>query len=327
MDNLTPNQKPNRKGQIIAFVAGLAFMALLAFVLKSGVFKYRQEATNNAATPQNKIQVVASFYPLADFAKNVGGDYVTVTNITPAGAEPHDYEPTPQDIAKAYNSKVFIFNGNGVDGWADKIQSDLEGKGVKVVKISDHLDSLKKNAQDEEGGQYDPHFWLDPVNVEKEADFIADALAQIDPAHKDAYNQNRDNFKKKLSDLDQEYKTGLTSCQLRTIVTSHNAFNYLANRYNLTTLYILGLSPDEEPSPKAIADVANTAKQKGIKYIFFETLVSPKLSETIANEIGAKTLVLNPIEGLTDEEIAQGKNYISVMKDNLANLRTALQCQ
>lgn len=196
-----------------------------------------------------------------------------------------------------------------------------------VVKISDHLDSLKNNSPDEPNLAFDPHFWLNPINAEKEVDLIADALVKIDPAHETAYNQNRDAYKQQLAELDQEYKTGLVQCQQHLIVTSHNAFNYMANQYGLTTLYILGLSPDEEPSPKTIADVATVARQKNIKYIFFESLVSPKLSQTVASEIGAKTLELNPIEGFTDQEIAQGKNYISQMQANLANLRIALQCQ
>ena len=309
--------------KIFSYVAGVLAAALLAYLL---VLSYKHKQTSQTSANAGKIQVVASFYPLADFSKNIGGNFVNVTNITPAGAEPHDYEPTPQDIAEAYNARLFIFNGNGVDAWADKIQADLNAKGVATVRIADHLNSLKNNSPDE-NLQYDPHFWLDPVNVQTEADLIADALIKVDPQHQSEYIQNRDNFKMQLTELDQEYKNGLVMCQSRLIVTSHNAFNYMANQYGLSTLYILGLSPDAEPSPKTIADVVNVAKQKGIKYIFFESLVSPKLAQTIASEVGAQTLELNPIEGFTDQEIAQGKNYLSQMKANLANLRTALQCQ
>lgn len=311
----------------IAVIAGIIFVGILSYFLKTGIFGKHQQPLVSSQQQNNKINVVASFFPLADFAKNIGGDYVTVTNITPAGAEPHDYEPTAQDIAKVYNAKLFVMNGNGVDAWGEKIQDDLKAKGIVVVKISDTLDSLKNNSPDDPNLAYDPHFWLNPINAEKEVDLIADALIKIDPAHETSYNQNRDAYKKQITDLDQEYKTGLATCQQHEIITSHNAFNYMAIQYGLTTLYILGLSPDQEPSPKTIADVANEAKQKNIKYIFFESLVSPKLSQTVANEIGAKTLELNPIEGFTDEEIANGKNYISQMKANLANLRIALQCQ
>lgn len=280
----------------------------------------------NTAGPQ-KVKITASFFPLYDFAQNVGGDYVQVKNITPAGAEPHDYEPTPQDIAKIYDSKLLILNGNGVDAWGEKMQNDLESKGIIVVKMSDNLNSLKSNTPDEPDLQYDPHFWLNPVYAEKEVDLIADALVKIDPGHQAEYNQNRVAYKAKLSELDQEYKTGLAQCQQQTIVTSHNAFNYLAAQYNLSALYILGLSPDEEPSAKTLADTAAIVRQKNIKYIFFESLLNPKLAQTLASETGAQTLELNPIEGLTPKQLAQGKNYLSQMRANLANLKIALQCQ
>lgn len=320
MNEHTPSEKTKWTRQIVTTIIICILISILAYIL----IRRPVSPTNNVS---GKIQVVASFYPLADFAKNVGGDLVDVTNITPAGAEPHEYEPTPRDIVKVNSARLLIYNGNGVDPWAEKIESDLKAKGVRVIKISGILDSLKKNAHDNESGESDPHFWLDPVNAQTEVDSIADALIQIDKTREKEYNQNRNTFKKQLADLDTEYRNGLANCELRTIVTSHNAFEYLARRYNLETLYILGLSPEEEPSAKTIAEVSNLAKEKDIKYIFFETLVNPKLSETIANEIGAKTLVLNPIEGLTDEEIATGKNYLSVMRENLTNLKTALQCQ
>jgi len=312
--------------KIIWYILGAIVVGFIVVVI------YQQRGSSQPVqNSQGKIKVAASFYPLADFARHVGGDLVSVVNITPAGAEPHDYEPTPQDIAAVYDSKLFIFNGNGVDAWGDKIQADLESKGVRTIKMNEHIESLQNNSpagsEGAAAGAYDPHFWLDPVNAEKEADAIANALISVDASHQEIYVRNRDAFKAQLALLDQQYAAGLSSCQLRTIVTSHNAFNYLANRYNLSTLYILGLSADQDPSPKTIADVADAARARGIKYIFFETLISPKLATTIATEIGAQTLVLNPIEGLSNEEIAAGNDYISEMKNNLANLRIALSCR
>jgi len=321
MDNQTTLEKPDRTRQVITIIIAVVLIGILAYA-----FTKRSGSPTNT-TPPDKIQVAASFYPLAEFAKNVGGDLLSVTNITPAGAEPHEYEPTPQDIVKVNSSRLLIYNGNGIDPWAEKIEPDLKSKGIEVIKMSDKLESVKKDAKDDGGGEYDPHFWLDPVNAQAQADIIADALIKIDKAREKEYNQNRDNFKKQLADLDAEYRNGLANCGSRTIVTTHNSFGYLARRYDLETLHILGLSPEEEPSAKTIAEVTNLAREKNVKYIFFETLVNPKLSETIAKEIGAKTLVLNPIEGLTEEEIAAGKNYLSVMRENLTNLRTALQCQ
>lgn len=295
-------------GTIIILFAGIMW-----FLAKSGLFI-------NPAPPNlsDKIAVVVSFYPLADFAKNVGGDLVSVTNITPAGAEPHDYEPSPKDIAKLYDAKLVILNGGGLDPWADKIESDLRQKGVMVVRMSDFLGMQK---------QHDPHFWLDPENAAKEADIIAEALIKIDNVHGKDYSLKVDDFKRKLGNLDREYENGLANCPGREIVVSHDAFTYLANRYHLTTYSIFGLLADAEPSPKTIADIVDVVKEKRLKYIFFETLVSPKLSETVAHETGAQILPLNPIEGLTEEQIASGENYISIMKSNLLNLRRALSCR
>lgn len=311
---------------------GIAGLLIIGGVFFAYNFQKNEQLKDMDNIAINKVKVVTSFYPLAEFAKYVGGDLVDVTYVTPAGTEPHDYEPTPRDIANVYDSRLFILNGNGLDSWGEKIQGDLKSKGVAVLNMSTKMQSLENNFPHEgetniaeEAG--DPHFWLDPINVQKQADAIAEALVSIDSANEKEYNQNRDEFKQRLADLDREFQNGLASCQIRQIVTSHNAFNYLANRYNLSSLYILGISPDEDPSPQTIASVADEAKRRGIKYIFFETLVSPKLSQTIADEIGAKTLVLNPFEGLTGEELSAGKNYFSVMKENLDNLKIALACQ
>jgi len=310
--------------KVIAISAVAIFFALLIVAVL--IIFPGMDRASTSLQDEKGTRIVASFFPLADFSQNIGGSLVTVTTITPAGAEPHDYEPTPQDIAKMYNSQLFVYNGNGVDPWADKVRSDLENKGVTVIKMADYLDSLRSDASGNQEGLYDPHFWLSPLNAQKETDIIADALIKVDPAHESAYNQNRNSYKAQLKELDAQYQISLRSCNKHEIVTSHNAFNYLAARYGFNTLYILGLSPDGEASPQIIAQVTDLAKQKGIKYIFFESLVSPKLSQTIANEIGAQVLELNPIEGFTQEEISEGNNYLSQMRKNLTNLKIALEC-
>lgn len=316
------NIKSHYQKPVTIAVFVIAIIAILIYLAYTRGLKQTPLQGN-----EKKVQVVASFYPLADFTKNIGGDYVEIKNITPAGSEPHDYEPTPQDIVAVYNAKLFIYNGNRIDAWADKIVDDLKKQGVTVIKMSEYVESLKIMETDSELGEYDPHFWLDSILVQTEVDAIADALIAVDGEHKDEYLKNKEKFKNELSLLDQEFRSGLARCKLHEIITSHNAFSYLARRYSLSTLYILGLSPDEEPSSGRIAQIADIAREKNITHIFFETLLSPKLANTIATEIGAKALVLNPIEGLTDQEIGEGKDYISVMRDNLTNLKIALQCQ
>lgn len=299
----------------------LAFIVVVFYLATAGPVFRDTPAWASEKAEVKKIKVAASIFPLYDFARHVGGDQTEVTNITPSGAEPHDYEPSPKDIATIYGAKLFIYNGNGIDSWGDRIQPELERKGVKVLKISGLMAPVDRPIS-----SLDPHFWLDPINAQREVDLIANALDGIDQNRKE-FDQNRDYFNRQLAELDREYVAGLARCELTEMVVSHNAFNYLANRYHLHVFYISGLSPDEEPSPHRMAELVTLARQKQIKYIFFETLVSPKLAATIASEIGAKTMVLNPIEGLTDRENAQGKDYVSLMKENLANLRTALQCQ
>jgi zinc transport system substrate-binding protein len=173
----------------------------------------------------------------------------------------------------------------------------------------------------------DPHIWLSPPLVKQITDKITQALIQIDPANSNYYQTNANSLKAKLDNLDVEYKQGLSNCAEKNIITSHAAFGYLATTYGLNQVSIAGLSPDAEPSPQQLADITKFAKANNVKFIFFESLVSPKLSDTIANEIGAKTLVLNPIEGLTNDEISQGKNYFTEMQNNLSNLKIALQCK
>ncbi len=293
------------------------------------------------AAPVEKMRVAASFYPLAFLAEQIGGEHVTVAQITPAGVEPHDYEPSPQQIAAVHDAKVFLFNGAGVDPWAEKVRGELSQKPIVVVEMVDHFTLLEgghDEHEEEEGEEHveeeehegeanDPHIWLDPVNMKQEALLVRDALIQADSANAETYRQNADALVAQLDTLHASFQSGLANCSVRQAVVSHNAFRYLANRYKFETLALAGLSPEEEPSPQKMAEIAGIVKEKSIKYIFFETLVSPKLSETIAREVGAESLVLNPIEGLTADDTTKGNDYLSVMQQNLENLRTAMQCQ
>jgi len=301
---------------IICFLAGLIFVGLLTIILNN-IYK----------TPEvksDKIHVSASFYPLYFFSQQIGGDKADVVNITPAGAEPHDYEPTAQDIAKIENSKLLVLNGGGLETWGDDIKQNLESKNTVIVTTGEGL--TNQQVVEEEENMTDPHIWLSPQLSKEIVDRITNGFVQIDPANKSYYQLHADTLKAKLDNLDKEYKQGMASCTQKNIITSHAAFGYLATAYGLNQVPITGLSSDAEPSPQQLADVVRFAKTNNVKYIFFESLVSPKLSNTIATEVGAKTLVLNPIEGLTNEEISQGKSYFTEMQQNLVNLKIALEC-
>jgi zinc transport system substrate-binding protein len=281
---------------------------------------------NNIKNPQTgKFQVTASFYPYYFFASQIGGNKANVVNITPAGAEPHDYEPSAGDIVQIDSSQLLILNGQ-VEPWGAKIESDLKGKNTAVLIAGAGLFTQK--VTDESGlTAIDPHVWLSPTRAKVQVNAILNEFIKLDPQNKDYYSANAKTLLTDLDQINSDYKMGLASCQRKDIVTSHAAFGYMASDYGLTQISIAGLSPDAEPSLKEMANITNFVKANGIKYIFFESLVSPKLSQTIANETGAQTLVLDPLEGLTPNAIAQGANYLTVMEQNLHNLKVALSCK
>lgn len=305
---------------VFAVVAGLAFLAYFAGLRQSPVMD------------SDHIQVVASFYPLAEFARQAGGSLVQVTTVVPAHSEPHEYEPTPQELAGVYGADIFIYNGGGFDPWAERVAPELAVRGVTVIAMSEHMTPianpiLEGEEAHEAEGAFDPHFWLDPVLAQEQVHIISEALARVDSVNAAAYARQGNAYITQLQALDHEYKQGLSMCNRRDIVTSHAAAGYLAKRYDLTPITIAGISPEEEPSARTLSEIAKLAQQRNVKYIFFETLVSPKLAQTVASEIGAGTLVLDPIEGVSNEDQQNGKTYITIMQENLQNLRIALECK
>jgi zinc transport system substrate-binding protein len=302
---------------IFYIILGLVVVGILILIF-GGIFK------PSSRVQSGKIQVAASFYPVYFLSKEISGDKADVFNITPAGAEPHDYEPTAQDMAKIENSKMIDLNGGGLEAWADNAKQNFGDKAVIIIAG----EGLADKTMVEDGEQrIDTHVWLNPILVKEMANRILDGFIQIDPVNEDYYRANAEGLILELEKLDNEYKQGLADCKNRNIITSHSAFGYLASAYGLNQVSVTGLSPDEEPSVQQLAEVAKFARDNNVKYIFFESLLSPKLSETIATEVGAKTLVLNPIEGLSSEDISQGKDYFTEMENNLANLKTALECR
>lgn len=270
-----------------------------------------------------RLDVTASFYPLAHLAEEVGGNKVDVIRITPGNIDPHEYEPTARDMIKIQNSNILILNGAGLEPWAKKIKDDLKKKGVRLLVMSESLDLQRAG----DAGRYDPHIWLDPLIAKEMVEIIGTAFISADPQNQEYYLSKGKDYINKLLQLHEKYKEGLASCKRREMIVSHDAFGYMARRYDLEVYPISGLSPEEEPSPKKMAEIVKIIREKQIKYIFTEALVNPKTAETIAHEAGAEILTLNPVSGLTDDDIRAGRTYISVMEDNLSNLRLALSCK
>lgn len=274
-----------------------------------------------------KLSVVAAFYPLQFVAEKVGGDAVEVTNLVPPGVESHDLELEPQQVGELSDADMVLYLGGfqpAVDEAVDQNAKDAAFDAAEVEPLEDGYVPLEEGELHEDEKGKDPHVWLDPVRFSAIATAAAEKLGEVDADNAEDYAQRADELGDELTKLDEEYRTGLANCTQKTIVVSHNSFGYLAKRYGLEQVPITGLTPEEEPSAARLAEVAKFAKDRQVTTIFFETLVSPKIAETLASDVGAKAAVLDPIEGL--EADAQDGDYLSVMRENLSTLRSALGC-
>jgi len=313
----------NKMKYVLSVIFIISFLFLVGY----------QQATQHRAQSEEKTTIVTTLYPLYEFSKAVGGDKVDVTLLLPPGAEAHTFEPKPSDIIKINNADMFVYIGAGMEPWAHDIVEGLNNKELTLLDASTKVTLLKSDEHGtaEEGhhnhGEYDPHFWLDFNNDMKVVDAIAETLSLKDPANKDYYLANAKSYKQKLVDLDNKYKQGLSSCKQKEFITGgHKAYSYLAKRYDIAYLSAFGISPDSEPTPKAIKEIADLTKEHGIKYVLFEKLVSPRMAEAIAEQAGAKIMVLNPGSNLMKEEFDQGVTFISLMEENLKTLKVALEC-
>ncbi|WNR47082.1 metal ABC transporter substrate-binding protein [Paenibacillus roseipurpureus] len=276
-----------------------------------------------AGLVEGKVNVVTSFYPLYDFTKKIGGDYVNVINLVPAGVEPHDWSPKSRDIKNMTGAQVFVYQGAGFEGWVKDFLGSLSKQStVDVVEASKGVNFIYTDEKKEE---FDPHAWLSPLNARQMANNIKTALVKADPAHKDVYEQNYQNYASQLTELDGRYTTALAQTSKKEIAVSHHAFAYLCKDYGLTQMSIMGLSPDAEPTSQDLKKINAFIKDHQLKYIFFEELVSDKLAKTLAKDANVNTLVLNPLEGLTEAQLEAGEDYISIMDKNLKNLVMSLQ--
>ena len=293
-------------------------------------------------TDGQKLKVMASFYPMYDFAVKIGGDKAEVTNMVPAGTEPHDWEPAAADIKNLEEAALFVYSGGGMEHWVEDVLASLETKKLVSVEASagvtlrsghihdeeEHKGAEEHTEEKEHGHdhvQFDPHVWLSPLNAEKEMENIKNAYIKADPDNRDYYEANYELYASRFADLNQKFKDTLSSLPNKDIVVSHEAFGYLCDAYGLNQVGIEGLSPDSEPSPARMAEIIDFVRANHVRVIFFEELVSPKVAETIAKETGSSVQVLNPLEGLSDEELESGADYFSVMEENLKRLEAALK--
>jgi len=281
-------------------------------------------SSNDAANSSGSTTVVTAFYPIQEAASRVGGEAVEVFNLTPPGAEPHDLELTPDGVARIQSADVVLYLGGGFQPALEDALSGAEGEAVDLLAGLDTLPPPQGEAA--EGLSVDPHVWLAPRLYADMVGRVAEALAQADPDSVSTFQANAKVFEADIEQVDLQYQEGLANCERHIIVTSHEAFGYLASAYGLTQEPITGLSPEAEPGPARLAELKDLVQREGITTIFTEELVSPEVAQALAQEAGVRTEVLSTIEGLTPEEKAAGADYISLMLDNLATLEKALDC-
>ena len=301
-------------------------MTLMVFVV--GAVLLLKNGAPSFTRPQG-IFVVATTYPVGYFAQVIAGGDATVRLVTPLGVEPHDHEPPGGDLAMVEDSDLFLYVGGEFDPWAQQAAQGLAGQKPLVRSIiNDRGEGLvpQDNLITDTYGAPDPHAWLDPLLSKDMAHGIADALAEIDPVHASSYRVREIALVAQLDALHARYIAALASCSLHVIVVSHDAYEYLGRRYELQILPIAGLSPDMEPSPGVMADIARTAQAQGVHTIFFESMVNPNIAETLAREIGAEARPLDPLENILLAEVQAGATYFSIAERNLIQLTNALSC-
>mgnify|MGYP000897115126 FL=1 len=274
------------------------------------------EANLNSNGSEDNL-VYVSFYPLYFLADEIGGDHIDLRMVVPNGVESHEYEPSMQQLKDIEKAQLFIYNGAGFESWADKVVGNIIEED-RTINASESVHLIM------EDNNPDPHIWLSPQNMIKIGETIKDRLVLMDAANKDEYERNFNELASRLMELDNKYFEELKDKSKDSIIVSHAAFTYLADRYGFEQIPVAGISPEQEPSSKTIADLIEIVKNDNHEYILLETLASPKTVQVIAEETNLQVLTLNPIEGLTEEDITNGEDYITIMEKNLENLKKAL---
>ena len=310
------------------FLLGSPALTRIILVLILALASLTACGGDSGSSDDEKTDVVAAFYPLAWAAEQVGGNEVAVRNLTPPGTEPHDIELSPRDVERIRAADVVLYLGAG---FQPAVEDAIEGADGTVVDVLEGQRLVAGEAHEEEGhaaeeeeeghaeeSELDPHVWLDPVRFSSIAERVGEALGDPSAA---------EDLTTRLEELDTEFEQGLADCPQRHVVTSHAAFGYLTRRYGLEQVPITGLSPEAEPTPRELEEVVEHVRETKATTIYFETLISPRLAETVARETGAKTDVLDPLEGLSEDDLDGGADYLSVMRENLASLRRGLECR
>ncbi len=299
----------------------MAIAVIIPLAMVATAYTGKTASQEVGAAAGKKVRIIASFYPLYDFASHVAGDKADVSSLVPAGVEPHDWEPTTADVLRAKSADLLVINGAGFESWADSIGARM------VINTSEGLELDVDNDEEPDHDGVDPHVWLDPVLAKHQVESIRAALAQVDPENAAYYNENAAKFTARLDSLDQFIRSELSSCEKTDFIAFHDAFSRFAARYGLVQHGVHGISPEGEILPQRIQEVIELANSLGINTIYSEELVDNRLAEVIASEIPqGRVLVLSPLEGIDRDEAASGIGYIEKMQQNVANLKEGLKC-
>ncbi|MCM1179096.1 MAG: metal ABC transporter substrate-binding protein [Clostridium sp.] len=293
------------------------------------------QAEHRHFTSEDTLKIVTTIYPMQNFAEEIAGDRAQIINLVPAGMEPHDFELSIGDMQLMEEADIFIYNGAGMEHFVDTMLQSVSNKDLVVVEAVQNVNLLEtehshggETAHDGTGHtdrRIDPHTWLSIENAMCEAEVIKDALCKADAKNADCYNRNFDVYQAKLQALADRYEKELSGLSGNTIVVAHEAFGYLCAEHGLVQEAVEGLTADSEPDTVRMKEIIDFCKEHDIQVIFFEELVSPKVAEAIADEVGARTDVLNPIEGRSAEQEEEGLDYIGLMEQNLEALKKALK--
>lgn len=329
----------------------LAFMLVLSTFLVACGGKGEQQTYSEEETEKTEekevIQVYTTIFPLMDFTKKIGGERVDVKNLVPVGADAHSFEPTSKTMVAVSNADLYIYNGLGIEGFADAVAEVLKSGTVKVLKASEGIalndfdheneaeghddtdedlgDEHEEEDHEDQHGEEDPHVWLDPIRSIELAENVKNALVELMPDATEEFESNFIALKQQLEGLDDKFKAMVAEVSRDTIIVSHAGYGYWTDRYNIKQVAISGISPTNEPSIRQLTEIIEYAKAQDINFILFEQNIPTNIAETVRSQVGAEDLWLNNLEGLVQDDVASNEDYFSLMERNIEALRIALQ--
>ncbi|MFB4162330.1 metal ABC transporter solute-binding protein, Zn/Mn family [Alteribacillus sp. JSM 102045] len=324
-------------------VMTVLFLGFIFLGMGSACGTEEDHETGSAESEEQPLHIYTTLFAWEDFANKIGGDEVEVVNLVPDGGDAHSFEPTSQTMVDVVEADAFMFNGAGMEGFAEEINKMAQEEGVLSIEVTEDIDlknfadehthehdhheeSEESSEEHDHGhGEVDPHIWLDPVIAAEAAENIKDALIELRPEQKETFEENFADLKEQLLDLDKEFSEMVNAAEGNQFIVSHSAYGYWEDRYGLEQIGVAGLAPSDEPSQKQLREIIETVEDSGIQHVMLEKNVSSKVTEVVQDEVGAEALHVQNLASLIQEERDSGEDYFSLMKQNIDNLEKALQ--